>query len=150
MNLFHLLRPVVVLLFAAGSVIFAARATGEERAYLSRSSAVLNLATGDFVAAGNGTHLGSYTELGNIKITGADPEALDVEGSATLTAANGDELRVAITGKMNFLTGTITGTITFEGAPTGRFENATGSGSVVAQLQPDGTIAVVVEGTIDF
>jgi hypothetical protein len=149
MNVFHLLRPVVVLLFAVGSIIFAARASGEERAYQSRSTAVLNLATGDFVAAGNGTHLGSYTELGNIKITGDDPNALDVEGSATLTAANGEELCVAIMGEMNFFTGTIIGTLTFEGG-TGRFEDATGSASVVAQLQPNGTIVVVVEGTIDY
>jgi len=150
MNVFHLLRPVVVLLFAVGSVNFAARATGEERAYLSRSTAVLNLATGDFVAAGNGTHLGNYTELGNVSITGNDPTALHVEGLATLTAANGDELCVAITGEMNFFAGTITGTITFEGASSGRFEDATGSASLVAQLQPDGTISVVVVGTIDY
>jgi hypothetical protein len=150
MNLFHLLRPVFVLLVTAISVIFSARASGEERDYRSHSTAVLNLATGDFVAAGNGTHLGNYTELGNIKITGEDPTALDVEGSATLTGTRGDVLCVAITGEMNFFTGTITGTITFEGAPAGRFEDATGSASVVAQVQPDGTIAVVVEGTIDY
>jgi hypothetical protein len=151
MNLFHLLRPVVVLLVAAGSVIYSGRASGEERAYHSRSTAVLNLETGDFVAAGNGTHLGAYTELGNVSISGEDPTALDVVGSATLIAANDDELCVAIVGKMNVLTGTITGTITFEGAPTGRFEDATGSASLAAQLNPDdGTIAVVVVGTIDY
>ena len=150
MNLFHLLRPFVVVLLAGGSLMFAAGASGEDRTYHSRSTAVLNLETGDFVAAGNGTHLGSYTEIGNISITGEDPTALDVEGSATLTAASGDELRVAITGVMNFLTGTITGTITFEGASTGRFEDATGSADVVAQVQTDGTIAVVVAGTIDY
>lgn len=150
MNLFQLLRPVVVLVAAVVSVIFSARATGEERDYRSHSTAVLNLATGDFVAAGNGTHLGKYTEHGNVLISGADPTALDVVGSATLTDKHGNELRVAIAGEMNFLTGTITGTITFEGATTGRFEDATGSASLVAQLQPDGTIAVVVDGTIDY
>ena len=150
MNLFHLLRPVVVLLVAVGSVIFSARASGEERAYHSRSTAVLNLATGEFAAAGNGTHLGNYTELGNVLISGDDLTALHVKGAATLTAASGDELSVSITGQMNFLTGTITGTITFEGASTGRFENATGSATLVAQLQPDGTIAVIVVGTIDY
>ena len=150
MNLFHLLRPVVVLLLAVGILTLPDRASAEERAYLSRSTALLDLATGDFVAAGNGTHLGRYIESGNVSITGEDPTALDVEGSATLTGTRGDVLCVAITGKMNFFTGTITGTITFEGAPAGRFEDATGSASVVAQVQPDGTIAVVVEGTIDY
>jgi hypothetical protein len=150
MNLFQLLRTVVVLLVAVGSAIFTSGASGEERAYRSRSTAVLDLATGDFVAVGNGTHLGKYTELGNVLITGANPEALDVNGSATLTAADGDELCVSITGTMNFFTGTITGTITFEGAPAGRFEDATGSALLVAQLQEDGTITVVVAGSIDY
>jgi len=150
MNLFHLLRPVAVLLAVVGSVVFSARASGEERAYHSRSTAVLNLETGNFLAAGNGTHLGNYTEVGNVSISGNDPEALHVEGSATLTAANGDELCLDFTGQLNFLTGTITATITFDGATTGRFKDATGSASLVAQFQPDGTIAVVVVGTIDY
>ena len=150
MNLFHLLRPVAVLLAVVGSVVFSARASAEERAYHSRSTAVLNLATGNFVAAGNGTHLGSYTEDGNISITGEDPTAFHVEGSATLTAANGEELCVVIIGEMNFLTGTITGTLTFVGATTGgRFEDATGSAILLGQVGPDG-ISVVVAGTIDY
>jgi hypothetical protein len=150
MNRFHLLRPVAVLLVAAGILTLPARASAEERAYRSRSTALLNLATGDFVAAGNATHLGKYTEIGSVSISGDDPTALHVEGSATLTAANGDELCVDFTGQLNFLTGTITATITFDGAATGRFKDATGSASLVAQFQPDGTIAVVVEGTIDY
>ena len=150
MNLFHLLRPVVVLLAIVGSVIFSARASGEVRDYRSHSTALLNPDTGDFVAAGNGTHLGKYTESGNVLISGEDPTALDVVGSATLTDKHGNELRVAIIGLMNALTGTIIGEITFHGATAGRFEDATGSASLVAQVQLDGTIAVVVEGTIDY
>jgi hypothetical protein len=150
MNLFHLLRPVVVLLLAVGILTLPDRASAEERAYLSRSTALLDLATGDFVAAGNGTHLGRYIESGNVSITGEDPTALHVEGSATLISATGDELCVAITGAMNFLTGTITGTLTFEGATEGRFEDATGSAILLAQLQGNGTIAVTVIGTIDY
>ena len=150
MYLFHSLRTAIVLFVAVGSATFATQASGEERVYRSRSTAVLDLLTGDFVAAGNGTHLGKYTESGNVSITGLDPTALDVVGSATLTAANGDELDVSITGTMNFFTGTITGTITFEGAPSGRFEDATGSAILVAQLQEDGTITVVVAGSIDY
>jgi hypothetical protein len=153
MNLFHLLRPVVVLLVAVGSVIFSARASGEERDYRSHSTAVLDLATGDFVAAGNGTHLGKYTESGNVSIVGGGFPVFLVAGSATLTDKSGDELCVEITGVLDFSTGTITGTITFVGAPTGRFVDASGSASVVAPFETDGvtaTIAVVVEGTIDY
>ena len=153
MNLFHLLRPVVVLLVAVGSVIFSARASAEERDYRSHSTAVLDLASGDFVAAGNGTHLGKYTESGKVSIVGGGFPVFLVAGSATLTDKSGDELCVEITGVLDFSTGTITGTITFVGAPTGRFEDASGSASVVAPFETDGvmaTIAVVVEGTIDY
>jgi hypothetical protein len=153
MNFFHLLRPVVVLLVAVASVTFSARASGEERDYRSHSTAVLDLATGNFVATGNGTHLGKYTESGNVSPVGGDFPVVLVAGSATLTDKNGDELCVEITGELNFLTGTITGTVTFVGAPTGPFENATGSASVVAPFEIDegiATIAVVVEGTIDY
>ena len=153
MNLFHLLRPVVVLLAVVGSVVFSARASGEERDYRTHSTAVLNLETGDFVAAGNGTHLGKYTESGNVSIVdGAFPVFL-VAGSATLTDKSGDELCVEITGVLDFSTRTIIGTITFVGAPAGRFADATGSASVVAPFETDGvtaTIAVVVVGTIDY
>jgi len=152
MNLFHLLRPVVVLLAAVASVTFSARASGVERGYHSRSTAVLDLGSGNFVAAGNGTHLGNYTESGNVAIVGgAFPEFL-VAGSATLTDKSGDELCVEITGVLDFSTGTIIGTITFVGGE-GRFEDATGSASVVAPFETDGvtaTIAVVVVGTIDY
>jgi len=150
MNLFHSFRPLVVLLLAVGSVIFSASASAEERAYQSRSTALLNFETLEFVATGNATHLGKYTEVGSLLISGDDPTALDVEGSATLTAANDDELRVNFTGTLNFLTGTIVATITFDGAAADRFQDATGSGSLVAQFQADGTIAVVVDGTIDY
>ena len=150
MNRFSLLCRVGVLLVAVGILALPDRASAEERAYKSRSTAVLNLATGEFVAAGNATHLGKYTEIGNISISGDDPTALLVEGSATLTAANDDELCVDFTGQMNFVTGTITATITFDGATDGHFKDATGSASLVAQVQPDGTISVVVVGTIDY
>ena len=150
MNLFSFLRPTVVLLVAAGILTLSDRASAKERPYHSRSTALLDLTTGDFVAAGKATHLGKYTEIGSISISGDDLTALHVEGSATLTAANDDELCVDFTGQMNFLTGTITATLTFDGATTGRFKDATGSASLVAQFQPDGTIAVVVVGTIDY
>jgi hypothetical protein len=150
MNRFSFLRPVAILLLVVASGTFSNRASAEERAYHSRSTALLNLETGEFVAAGNATHLGKYTEKGSLSISGDVPTALHVEGSATLTAANGDELDVDFTGTLNFFTGAIAATITFDGATEGRFKDATGSASLVAQFQPDGTIAVVVEGTIDY
>ena len=155
MNSFHSLRPVIVVLFAMGSVIFSSHASGVERGYRSHSTAVLNLATGDFVAAGNGTHLGNYIESGHVSIIGGSFPAFLVAGSATLIGTSGDELCVEIIGVLDFSTGTITGTITFVGAPAGRFEDATGSASVVAPFEIDetgttATIAVGALGTIDY
>jgi hypothetical protein len=152
MNLFSLLRPAAVLLAVVGSVVFSARASAEERDYRTHSTALLNLVSGDFVAAGNGTHLGNYTESGHVSIVGGGFPVFLVAGSATLTDKSGDELWVDITGVLDFSTLTITGTITFVGGE-GRFEDATGSASVVAPFEIDGTtatIAVVVEGTIDY
>ena len=149
MNLFSLLRPVAVLLVAAGIVTLSSRASAEDRPFFVRGTAQFVSPTGDFIGAGNATHMGLYTEIGSAVISGDDPAALQVNGWAILTAANGDELWVVITGQLNFFTGTITATDTYVGG-TGRFEDATGSASLVAQAQPDGTFSIVVVGTIDY
>lgn len=110
-----------------------------------------NLATGDFVSTGNATHLGNYTESGNVVISGDNPAAFHVEGSATLIAANGDKLYATFTGQLNFITGAITATVTYGGSvSSGRFENASGSASQVAQFQADGTLSVGVMGSLDY
>jgi len=151
MNRFHLLRPAVILLAALGIISLTTRAMAEDRPLQARSTAVLNLATGDFVAAGNGTHLGSYTETGNVVISGDNPAAFHVEGSATLIAANGDKLFATFTGQLNFFTGAITATLTYGGGvSSGRFENASGSANLTAQFQADGTLSVAVAGTINY
>ncbi len=147
MNLFHLLRPVVVLLAIVGSVIFSTRASGVERKYSLRGTALLDN-DGIVVGAGNATHLGNYTEDGFASISGNDLTALQLEGYVTLTAANGDKLREHITGHLNFFTGAITATVTFIGGE-GRFEDASGSAILLGQVGPSG-ISVVVVGTIDF
>jgi hypothetical protein len=149
MNLFHLLRPVAVLLVAAGIVTFPSRASAEDRPFFLRGTAQFVSQAGDFIGAGNATHMGLYTEIGSAVISGDNPFALQVSGYAILTAANGDELWVEINGQFNAMTGTITATDTYWGG-TGRFEDATGSASLVAQAQPDGTFAVVVAGNIDY
>jgi hypothetical protein len=147
MNLFHLLRPVVVLLVAAGLVTFSSRASAEERDYHLHGTALLD-EFGNVVGAGNATHLGNYTEVGYASITGDNPFALHVEGCVILTGAHGDELWETISGQLNWFTGEITATVTYIGG-TGRFEGASGSAILLAQIGPDG-ISVVVDGTIDY
>jgi len=149
MKRFCLLRQVVVLLVAVvGLLTQPARASAEDRPFFLRGTAHFVSDTG-FVGEGYATHLGHYTEEGHAIISGDNPFALQVTGCAILTAANGDEPCVVITAQLTFFTGTITATDTYWGGK-GRFVDAIGSSSLVAQFQPDGTIAIAVEGTIDY
>lgn len=138
-------RPAGVLLVAVAVLVVPGRASAEERPHLSGGTARFVSPTGDFVGAGSATHLGLYEEVGNATIspTGA------ITGWAIYTAANGDQLYATFTGQLNGRTGAITATIIYVGG-TGRFADATGSASLAGQIQPDGTLAVAVEGTIDY
>ena len=145
MTRFVSLRPVGVLLVAVAVLVLPDRASAEERPHSSRGTAQFVSPTGDFVGAGTATHLGLYEEVGNATIS--DTGAID--GWATYTAANGDQLYATITGQLNGATGEITATITYVGG-TGRFVDADGSARLAGQILPDGTISVAVEGTIDY
>ena len=147
MNLFHLLRPLVVLFVAVGLVTFSSRASAEEREHRLRGTALL--LDGIVTGAGNATHLGNYTETGFASISGENPFALELEGCVILTAANGvDKLWEHVSGHLNFFTGEITATVTFMGGE-GRFADASGSADLLGQVGPDG-ISVVVEGKINY
>jgi hypothetical protein len=139
------LRPPGILLVAVAVLVLPARTSAEERPYSSRGTAQFVSPTGDFAGAGSATHLGLYEEVGNAAIspTGA------IDGWATYTAANGDQLYATITGQLNGRTGAITATVTYVGG-TGRFKDATGSATLLGQILLDGTISVAVEGTIDY
>jgi hypothetical protein len=52
-------------------------------------------------------------------------------------------------GHLNGVTGVITATVTYTGG-TGRFAHASGTATLAAQLLPDGSIEVAVQGTIDY
>jgi len=147
MHLFSLLRPVAVLLVAAGIVTLTTSASAKERQHFSRGTALLDQ-TGNFVGSGYATHLGRYTEIGHVSISGENPYALDLDGWATYIAANGDEVYANVTGQLNFFTGAIIATVTYDGG-SGRFDGASGSAGLLGQLGPDG-ISVVVVGTIDY
>jgi hypothetical protein len=142
MNHFHLLRPFVVVLAVVGSVIFSARASAEERDYRLHGTAML--VDGIVTGTGNATHLGNYTEVGIASIS----ETGHVEGCVILTGVRGDEIWETISGQLDPSTGMITATVTYIGG-TGRFEGASGSAILLAQIGPDG-ISVVVAGTIDY
>jgi hypothetical protein len=143
------LRPVATLVVAAAILALPDRASAEERPHKSRGTAQFVSPT-DFVGSGEATHLGRYTEVGSAQFSPtADPAVLRIDAWSVYTAANGDELYATITGRLDLLTGAITATVTYVGG-TGRFDDAGGSATLSGQMLPDGTIAVSVEGTLDY
>jgi hypothetical protein len=67
-------------------------------------------------------------------------------GTATLTAANGDELDCIFEG-VETPDGTISGTFTLVGG-TGRFRNATGGGAFTGIDYLNGTFSIRLDGTV--
>ena len=149
MNRFSSWRSLGLVLAALTVLTFVAPAQAGRRAHFSRGTANFT-GPNDFVGAGFATHLGHYREEGHVVFTSTDdPTVLHLEASAIYTAANGDHLYATFTGELNGVTGAITATVTYVGG-TGRFTNASGTASLLAQILADGSLEVVVQGTIDF
>ena len=149
MNRFFSRRPYALLLSVVGLIALVAPAQAATRPHNSRGSAQFVNAN-DFVGEGNATHLGRYDEVGRVQLSPTpDPTVFLVDAWATYTAADGDELHAVMTGTLDGDTGAITATVTYVGG-TGRFASATGTATLAAQLFPDGSIEVTVEGTIDY
>jgi len=108
---------------------------------------------GHFIAEGTGTatHLGSITVHRTLSLEpSTDGSGLvDVEGEATLVAANGDELRTGIKGTLNPETGHAILVYEWEGG-TGRFQNATGTTTWQVDVNADQTYDVVADGVINY
>jgi hypothetical protein len=149
MNRFDCLRPVVVMFVATGLLTVAARASAEERPHKLRGTTHFVSPT-DFVGSGEATHLGRYAEAGSARFSPtAVPGVLRVDARVVLTAADGDQLCEAITGELDLRTGALTAAVTYVGG-TGRFAGAGGSATLSGQMLADGTIAVAVDGSIDY
>jgi hypothetical protein len=102
----------------------------------------------DFVGEGNATHLGNYSEVGNVSFTPVGT-VLHIEGWVVYTATIGDELRAVFEGELDPATGVVTATVTYVPGGTGRFLNVSGSSNLQGLV--DGpNISVTVRGNIDF
>ena len=104
------------------------------------------------IATGSGTatHLGQWTVTGNPQYTPDANGVLHSSGEATITAANGDKLRVQIDGILDPMAGVDQGVFYFLGG-TGRFENASGSANFVVNINPlTGGFELTVVGKIDY
>jgi hypothetical protein len=99
-----------------------------------------------FSASGTGTHLGRWTNEGNLLFT-LTPDGIVASGDVVFTAANGDNLTADIDGTFDPATGTGTATFTWTGG-SGRFEGAEGSASFIVNQSPDGSFSFVSRGTL--
>lgn len=106
-----------------------------------------------FEGTANAAHLGTITQSGDLFFS-APPDEEGIApgfGSVTLIAANGDELDFDYVGELDGLTGVGTGTLIFTGG-TGRFQNATGTGSFIAVIDlsvpAENHMVVTIEGNL--
>ena len=108
-----------------------------------------------FVGGGPVTHMGKTKQTGILFLSPIpnDNGLYPGYGSVTITAANGDKLKFEYEGLLNPITGEGTGTFTFTGG-TGRFANATGSGtfdaSIDVSLPDDQPMTVILNGKINY
>jgi hypothetical protein len=111
------------------------------------------LINGSINASGRATHLGLFTETGELTFIPDpnNPNLILASGPVAFTAANGDTLEGRLEdGVLDVTTGIATGVFRFTGG-TGRFEGASGTGDfVVIQNLVTGAFEVTAVGTIDF
>lgn len=107
----------------------------------------------EVVGSGQATHLGRFTNIGQVFFT-PDPDRPNIvhpSGQATLTAADGDKVNIVVEdGEMDITTGIATGHFRFTGG-TGKFANATGITSlVVVQNFVTGGYELTMVGDINY
>lgn len=125
-------------------------APAPSRPFTGHGSGQFVNAEGGFTATGIATHLGAFTHEGTLLLAPTDdPLVFTISGDVVYEAANGDLLYARIEGMLNVQTGVASGTDTWLGG-TGRFEDATGSASITAQLLPDGSFTFELDGGIRF
>lgn len=101
------------------------------------------------VGTGQATHLGRFTLYRTARFSDPVGSVLQVDGEATLVAADGDELRSSIEGTLDTATGT--GLLDYEWTGgSGRFQHATGTTIWRVVVNPDLTFSVVADGVIDY
>lgn len=143
---------VLVLLLAILPLLGAQPAQAAERPFHLYGSGTVS-PTGEIQAQGHATFLGLYTETGSLSFAPDpnDPTRALASGSATFTAANGDQLNGVITdASIDLATGAGTGVFRIEGG-TGRFQNATGTVAFAVQQNfATGAFEITGIGSIDF
>ena len=155
MKRFTKIRALLPILFLLIGTI---PASAVERPFALNGAGVATLLTDGSgnptgaIATGSGTatHLGRWTVLGNVTYTPDSNGVLHSGGEATITAADGDKLRITIDGVLDPAAGIDQGIFHISGG-TGRFENATGDANFVVTLNPlTGGFELTVVGKINY
>jgi hypothetical protein len=112
--------------------------THEHTVPIQLSAHITSDGSGALSLSGVGSHLGRWTGQGFVDNVAIDPVAdrVAVSATATLIAANGDQLFVSVSVSVNLTTRLADETITFTGG-TGRFAGASGSVSGVCTTNWD-------------
>jgi hypothetical protein len=143
-------RLVTALVATLFTLAFAARADAQSRPYHATGVAQFAANQSDFTGSGQATHLGHYTEIGQVVFAPTStPGILAVTGWTRYTAANGSQLYASISGTVDVTTGAIVATATYTGG-TGRFSNASGSSSLAGQMLGGGALTISASGSIDY
>jgi hypothetical protein len=145
-----LARLFTLLALAIPTLSFASPAPAQSTPHFATGFGQFAANQSDFTGGGQATHLGRYTEVGNVtfEATGT-PGVFALSGWNHYTAANGDVLCAALTGTVDFRTGAISATATYVGG-TGRFVNASGSSALTGQMLGGGALTVTGVGTISY
>jgi hypothetical protein len=141
-------RLLSALVLALAVPSLTAAATAQVLPYSANGVAQFAANQSDFTGSGHATHLGRYTETGQVVFTPtANPLVFAVSGSAHYVAANRDELHAAITGTVDMSTGAIVATATYVGG-TGRFANASGASLLTGTMLGGGALTIRAAGTL--
>jgi hypothetical protein len=145
-----LARLFTAVALTIATVLFAGHASAQSRPHFAQGTAQFAANQSDFTGSGTATHLGRYTEVGNVTFTPTStPGLLAVSGWAHYTAANGDVLYAALSGTVDMTTGVINGTATYGGG-TGHFVNASGSSTLTGQMLGGGALTITAVGSITY
>ena len=110
-----------------------------------------NVTGANVTGSGTATHLGSWTTSGVVHYAPPDENGkIPSSGEATIIAANGDQLKIALQGLFDPVSNSDQGTFTFVGG-TGRFAAATGNANFVVTVNSlTGGFDLTMVGKIDF
>jgi hypothetical protein len=100
--------------------------------------------------SGTATHLGQWTVAGNVKYTPDENGVLHSSGEATLTAADGDKLKIEVEGVLDPVAFADQGVFHIVGG-TGKFEGASGDANFVVSINPvTSSFDLTVVGKINY